>query len=193
MVPDDPDDVQAVGIPSTPVFVDEGSFEVQLPGGSTHEVDVSGAVGAEPFLAEGVGSPPVPASPVGSKAPKKFAWRIKTLLGLAVVVLIWSNPFGRWRVIYCPVSEMVDRWPLSQRQIVGSDVADSDKREFIVEEGELYLAVQETRPSLFITTFVNMSRWDAAKIRSFRVRHPELEAMWPKPSREDGGVHWVSE
>lgn len=121
----------------------------------------------------------------------RLAWPIGSLIGFVILLLIWSNPFGRWTVSYCPVSEGVDAWPISQREIVDREVADVDTRQFMVHGGELYLAVQATRPSLFITTFVRMPRWDAMTIRSFRDRHPEFEAMWPTPSRDDGGVQWA--
>jgi len=121
----------------------------------------------------------------------RFARPLSLLLGFVALVVIWSNPFGSWTVIYCPVTEEVDRWTLSQREIVRRDVTGADPREFIVADGELHLAVQATRPSLFLTTFAVMTRWDAGKIRAFRDRHPELETMWPTPVRDDGGVQWV--
>ncbi len=121
----------------------------------------------------------------------RFGRATGSLLGLVAVVVIWSNPWGSWTVIYCPVTEQVDAWPFSAREIVRHDVRGADPLQFIVQDGELYLAVQATRPSLFITTFVDMARWDAAKVRAFRDRHPELESMWPSPARDDGGVRWA--
>jgi hypothetical protein len=113
------------------------------------------------------------------------------LLAAVLVVVIWSNPLGSWTVIYCPVTEQVDAWPFSERKIVRSDVTGADQLEFMVHDGELYLAVQATRPSLFITTFVDFARWDATSVRAFRDRYPELESMWPTPARDDGGVRWA--
>ena len=121
----------------------------------------------------------------------RFRRAIGSLLGLVAVVVIWSNPWGRWTVTYCPVNEQVDARPFSAREVVRHDVRDADSLEFIVHDGELHLAVQATRPSLFITTFVDMARWDAAKVRAFRDRHPELESLWPSPAQEDGGVRWA--
>ena len=121
----------------------------------------------------------------------KFVRPIGLLLGFAALVLIWSNPLGSWTVIYCPVSERVEGWPFSQCRIVRGGVTDADGREFIVQQSELYLAVQATRPSLFLVTFVDMPRWDSLKIRRFRDRHPEVETLWPKPFQDNGGVQWA--
>jgi hypothetical protein len=49
--PDDPEDMLALEIPSTPKFADDGSFDVQLPQGCKHTINASGTVGAEPCLA----------------------------------------------------------------------------------------------------------------------------------------------
>ena len=116
---------------------------------------------------------------------------IASLLVVAALVFVWSNPWGGRTVIYCPVREKVDGWPFSERNIVRHDQHDANAREFVVDDGELYLAVQETHPSLFMTTFVHMHRWDWPMIRAFRDRHPELEAMWPTPSQDHGGVQWA--
>ena len=49
--PEDPEDMIALEIPSTPAFTDDGSFEVQLPQGCRHVINTFGELGAEPRLA----------------------------------------------------------------------------------------------------------------------------------------------
>lgn len=61
----------------------------------------------------------------------------------------------------------------------------------LVEGGDLFLRVRTHE--LWLETFRSETpvHWDEARIATLRRAHPELETLWPDPTRTDGGVVWL--
>jgi len=72
------------------------------------------------------------------------------------------------------------------------DLPKGTSREYLLRDGHLLLRVQTTYPRWGLMMVVDRTEWTPERIKLLRASHPELEGFWPAPSRDDGGVQWVS-
>ena len=63
---------------------------------------------------------------------------------------------------------------------------------FRLENGRLFLLIQDHRHALVLTTMSGSEpRWTSETLKVFRAEHPGLEIHWPKPEQADAGVVWL--
>jgi|GEM_PF-6999251 len=118
----------------------------------------------------------------------RIVWILSAcMFGFGAFVLV---PVGPWANIYCPVSANAVSWtdvPFDQCQRTRSWFGADD---YLVHEGQLFLRVQSTRPTL-VLTWLDAPRWDVSTLSELVAAHGELRARLPRPGAADGGVSWL--
>ncbi len=119
--------------------------------------------------------------------------RMMLIAALAVVSLVALTilPIGHRTAAYRAADSVSDT---RDDLIVLNVPRFSDPPLFRIENGRLYLLIQDLRHALLITTMAGSGPgWTNEALTRFRAEHPELEAHWPKPQQPDAGVVWVAQ
>ncbi len=67
-----------------------------------------------------------------------------------------------------------------------------DSPDFLIENGELFLKIQDTHTKWWLYVVVNQPKWIPKELTALQKDHPEIVELFPDPYSPTGGISWLN-
>jgi hypothetical protein len=93
--------------------------------------------------------------------------------------------------IYKSVLATDGKWEKSGKLYKSYDEV-GDSPDFLIENGELFLKIQDTHTKWWLYVVVNKPKWPPEKLAAFKQDQPEIVELFPDPHSPTGGIAWLN-